>query len=205
MTTLPLFDAQDEHIRLSAFRDWRPTSPPDLSPYSVIYLDTETTGLEWWAGKRIVGIAVGDGVRTAYLPFGHVGGNLDELTVLRWAQRELRNKRIVGLNTRFDVHMMREWGVDLVEQGCTFSDVAHSAALLDDHRRKFSLNALALDYLKKQKIDLDVREGLAHYHAGEVAEYACTDVMLVMELEAVMKPLLDKEGLHTVMSRKSVV
>ena len=43
---------------------------------------------------------------------------------------------------RFDLHHLREWGVDL-EGVSTASDVAHSAALLDDHRTRFSLDLLA--------------------------------------------------------------
>jgi hypothetical protein len=37
--------------------------------------------------------------------------------------------------------------VDLEAQGCTFGDVAHYAALLDDHRRLFNQEDLALEFL----------------------------------------------------------
>jgi len=53
--------------------------PPQLSQYDTLYLDTETTGVNWAKGDRPVGIAVGtpDGKR-CHLPFGHkAGGNLD--------------------------------------------------------------------------------------------------------------------------------
>jgi len=65
--------------------DWRPPTPPELSRYDTIYLDTETTGLDWARGDRPVGIAVRtpDG-KSWYLPFGHVEGNLDESLVKRW-------------------------------------------------------------------------------------------------------------------------
>lgn len=192
-----LFSSLEERPRV----DWRPEAPPPLDGIHEIELDTETNGLRWWAGDRPIGIAIRlpDG-RSQYLPWGHKGGgNLDEAQVKRWAERELRGKRITNLNTRFDLHMLREWGVDLEAQGCEVSDVGHYAALLDDHRLHFSLESIAQDYLGigKSGQELD-KTNMAKYHAGEVAAYACRDVELVGSLKAVMWPKLTEEGLHRV-------
>lgn len=179
---------------------WTPSEPPCLDGITDIELDTETTGLRWYAGDRPIGISIRlpDG-RMQYLPWGHAGGNLDENTVKRWAERELRNKRITNQNTRFDIHMLREWGVDLEAQGCTFSDTSHYAALLDEYRRDFHLDTLAKDYLGLTKTGQDLdKTRMATYHAGDVAAYAEHDVHLVGELKKVMWPLLDKEDLQRV-------
>jgi DNA polymerase I len=179
--------------------DWRPEPPPSLDGVNEVYLDTETTGLRWWDGDLPVGTAIAWGDRVQYLPHGHRGGgNLDEETVRRWARRELRGKRIVNLGTRFDVHMYHSWGVDLEAQGCTVSDIGHYAALLDDHRRKFSLEAIAQDYLGEGKVKgLDMRS-IAQYHAGDVEEYACQDVRLVRRCKERMWPELDAQDLQRV-------
>lgn len=181
--------------------NWFPATPKPLDGIRDIELDTETNGLRWWAGDRPIGIAIRlPGGYTQYLPWGHHGGgNLDEATVKRWAERELRGKRITNLNTRFDIHMLREWGIDLEAQGCDVSDVGHYAALLDDHRQHFSLESIAQDYLGvgKSGQDLD-KTRMASYHAGEVAAYACRDVELVGQLKTVMWPQLTEQSLHRV-------
>ena len=133
--------------------DWSPPEPPSLDGIDRIELDCETNGLRWWDGDLPIGIGIGtpDGIYR-YLPWGHAGGNLSEETVKRWAQRELRNKQIFNLNIKFDNHHLYRWGVDLEAQGCTISDVGHRAALLDDHRRHFDLEALSQDLLGKGKL-----------------------------------------------------
>jgi DNA polymerase-1 len=178
---------------------WEPPQPPCLDGVDEIALDCETDGLKWWGGNLPVGIAVGtpDG-RRWYLPWRHAGGNLDEDTVKRWARTELKGKRIVNLNTRFDTHMMYQWGVDLEAQGCTFGDVGHYAALLDDHRRSFSLENISQDYLQRGKVKGLDPTRMTEYHAGDVASYAMTDVDLVLELEEQMWSQLTDQELHTV-------
>ena len=178
-----------------------PGSPPCLDGVDDLAFDCETDGLRWWEGDRPIGCSITLPEGTAvYLPWGHKGGgNLDEAVVKRWAQRELRGKHLTGLNIRFDVHHFREWGVDLEAQGCTFSDVGHYAALLDDHRRRFNLDSLVQDYLGLEKVgkELDATR-MASYHAGEVAPRAEADVWQVRDLRAKMWPLLDQQGLQQV-------
>jgi DNA polymerase I-like protein with 3'-5' exonuclease and polymerase domains len=192
MTRLPFPTTTDTH--------WTPPTPPSLGRVATVAVDLETTGLQWWAKDRPIGIAVTSELGTCYLPFGHRGGgNLDEAVVKRWAQTELRHKHILNLNTRFDVHFLREWGVDLEDQGCTVSDVAHSAALLDDGRKRFSLDILARDFLGQEKVgkDLDATR-MADYHAGDVAPRAEADTRQVWELEQLFKPQLAAENLQRV-------
>ena len=183
---------------------WTPREPPELGRQEELGFDTETSGLKWWGGDRPVGISIAyagaDGWVNQYLPFGHNGGNLDEAVVKRWAERELRGKHLVGANIRYDIHMMREWGIDLEAQGCTFTDVSHQAALLDEYRKEFTLDSLCRDYLpttRKLGQGLD-KTRMASYHAGEVAAYAETDVQAVLELVDVFAPMLYDQRLERV-------
>lgn len=219
-----LFDCIDQPPLLD---DWKPDTLPSLDGVHEISLDCETNGLEWWEQDRPVGFAVTipiDGqpidvkslfsnitvsvppVRTQYIPFGHRGGgNLPEERVREWAQRELRGKRITNLNTRFDIHMMREWGVDLEAQGNEVSDVGHYAALLDDHRLTFNQQDIVRDWignieekvLTVNGIDLDGRR-MADYHAKLVAVRAEADVRQVHILKHVMWEEMNIEDLHRV-------
>ena len=180
--------------------NWFPPTPPSLEGISEIYLDCETTGLKWWEKDLPVGIALRtkDG-RSWYLPWGHKGGgNIDEGIMKRWSKRELRNKLITNANTKFDVHMMRVWGIDLEEQGCKVSDVQHYAALLDEKRRRYNLDLLGQDFLNERKLTgLDISR-ISEYHAGDVAEYAEKDVYLVDKLKEVMWPELENQDLQRV-------
>jgi len=184
-----------------------PIAPPSLDGEHSVALDLETTGLKWWDGDRPIGISITTRRGSQYLPFGHRGGgNLDEAVVKRWAARELRGKCLVGLNVRFDLHFMREWGIDLESQHCTADDVAHSAALLDDHRTRFSLDRLAHDFLGEEKVgkDLDVTR-MADYHAGEVAPRAEADSRQALDLFDVFTPQLAAEGLTRVKALENQV
>jgi DNA polymerase-1 len=198
----------------SLFTTWQPSPPPLVASAGIkaVELDCETNGLKWWKGDRPVGIGVCLPTGTTqYLPWGHAGGNLDEVVVKEWARRELRNVHITNLNTRFDVHMIREWGVDLEAQGCTFSDVGHQAALLDDHRQKFSLKELVAEFLddeaKVERVGNITLDGsrMADYHAGVVAVRAEADARQVNKLKQIFAPRLEAEGLMRVLALENNV
>lgn len=205
----------DTLLRDTVPADWAPDALPSLAGINELGFDTETTGLRWWAGDRPVGIAVAHGAKSVYLPFGHrAGGNLPEARVREWAQRELRNKHLVGLNVRFDVHMMKSWGIDLEAQGCTFGDVGHYAALLDDHRTErfrdrgrtgFSLEDIAQDYVGEGKVQGLLGERIADYHASQVARYARQDASLVVRILEKMQPELDAQNLGQVVALENAV
>ena len=179
---------------------WTPHAPPDLSRVQTVALDLETTGLKWWEDDKPIGLAITTELGTQNLPFGHKGGgNLDESIVKEWARRELRGKHIVNLNTRFDLHFMREWGVDLEAQDCSVSDIAHSAALLDDSRTRFSLDRLARDFLGETKVGADLDPTtFSSLHAGSLAPRAEADTRQVWQIEKLLNPRLDAEHLQRV-------
>lgn len=179
-----------------------PDEPPDLAGIDEVVLNFATDGLDWAHGNRPVGVTVStlDGQLTRFLPFKfRGGGNLSEETVKRWAVEQLRGKRITGANTRFEVHMAREWGVDLEEQGNGVSDVMHYAALLDDHRKRFALDVLVADFLPNEpKVErLDERDHAA-YAASEVAARERYTAQVTAKVRNEMWPLLDLEDLQKV-------
>ena len=181
-------------------RDYHPDEPPSLTGINEVVVNFATNGLDWAHGNRPVGVTVStiDGQLTRFLPFGFAGGNLDEAAVKRWAQRELRGKKITNSKTSFDIHMAREWGVDLEEQNCTFSDIQHTAALLDDHRKRFSIDVLDADYLAG-KATKRVDETQHHmHHASDAADREYYTARLVGRLRDVMYSEIEKQELQAV-------
>lgn len=182
--------------------NWRPDEPPQLDGINEVVLNFATNGLNWYKGDRPVGVTVStmDGGLVRFLPFKFdFGGNLDEEVVKRWARTELRGKKIRNANTRFDMHHSREWGVDLEELGCRFSDIQHTAALLDDHRKRFNLDQLAADYLPDLVKVARVDESVHHRnHAADVAEREKFTASLVWQLAKVLDPMIVEQDLGAV-------
>lgn len=182
-------------------KDWKPDEPPCLDGIKDIVLNFATDGLDWAHGHRPVGVTVStlDGQLTRFLPFRFRGGNLDEGTIKRWVEREVRDKHITNANMRFDMHQSREWGIDLEAQGCTFSDIMHTAALLDDHRKRFAIDLLAADYLPDEVLVPRLDESRHDEHeAYEVAAREVYTAQLVGRLRAVMYPMIDAQDLRVV-------
>lgn len=200
-------DQRTYQAMLDSVADW---VPPDLEPldhFDEVIIDLETTGLRWWDGDRMIGAGVWtpDGKRR-YYPIRHkIGPNIEPEKFFDWCRRELRGKRIVNIRTKFDLHNFRVDGIDLEAQGNTFGDVAHYAALLDDHRIRFNQEALVEAFLGEEggKVrraygyDLDPSK-FAEYPAGLVAPRAEDDVLQVSLLQRAMWTQLTEQGLHTV-------
>lgn len=172
---------------------------PNVSNADTLVLDFETTGLSWQTGDRPVGLAVlplshGEPGPATYLPFAHrQGPNLDEGTVKRWYADVVKGKRLVFHNASFDLLMGRAWGVDVRDDAAELADTMLLAALLDDHRRTFTLAALAAAEGLPPKGDLE-GDSIARQHAAVVAPYACRDVAITAELYRRYVPrLLDED------------
>jgi DNA polymerase I-like protein with 3'-5' exonuclease and polymerase domains len=175
--------------------------PPNLTNVKEVVLNFAADGTDWRRGHLPGGLTVStlDGQLCRFLPFRFQGGNLDEAQIKRWAQEQLRNKKITNARTKFDIHMSRCWGVDLEAQGCTFSDIQHTAALLDDHRKRFGLDVLAKDYFPNEPFvgRVDESRHLEH-HPSEVVEREKFTARLVGRLRDVMYPEIDKQELRAV-------
>lgn len=197
------------HLASLGYDETKPELPPEPNQLPREFqLDFETTGIRWWAGDVPVGAGLWVDGKGYYLAWGHRGGgnNISEEEAKRYI-RDVRNRRIANLNTRFEVHMAREWaGADFEAQGCSVTDVGHWAALLDDHRLRNSLEAIVADYLDdEQKVTTIAGRKLdsarmADYPASIVAIRAIADVRQVAKLQQVLWPKIQAEDLTRVLA-----
>lgn len=196
----------------SYVRDYRPPELPRLGDVKNMQLDWETEGVRWWEGDKPVGFGLGlPGGYFEYFGFAHKGGgNIPKENVIRWFNQEVRGKRIDNHTTKFELHMARNLGINLEELGNTFTDVANDAALLDDSRRKFSLEVLVKENLpdeqkvltlevpgweRAQRLDMS---RVAEYHAAVMAPRAKGDVRQVQKLREKYDKLLSEQDLGRV-------
>jgi DNA polymerase I-like protein with 3'-5' exonuclease and polymerase domains len=178
---------------------------PDLSRHESIRADFETTGLKWYEDDEPIGVALqlpatGE---SYYVPFKHrVGPNYDPAIVREWMRREFRGKHITNAKIGFDIHMSRKAGADWTELDCTFADVLHNAAILDDNRYTFNLDDIAQATLGESFQKLKTVNGvaldktrMAYYPADVVGPYAIQDVTLVDALDRAQMVKLAEEDL----------
>ncbi len=191
-----------------AENEWYPPEPPDLPDGDRLIVNFETTGLDWRGGAKPLAVAVHQPAsgRSWYLPFGHRGPrNLDEEQVKRWAKEQLRNRRIDNANTKFELHMGRSWGVDLDEAGCTFGDVQHYAALLDDARYEVNLDSLIKTELGEQPMARLDESRMAEWRSQDAAPRAMYGVEAVERVLKTFRPRLAEEGLEEVAALEDAV
>ena len=195
--------------RLPIPENYHPDAPPELNGERRIILNTETTGLRWWEDDRPIGWSwwLPESGRHGYMPMRHrPGGNLSIEQVHEWQRRELSGVHVDNINTKFDLHMSRADGVDLTEIAASFGDVAHHAALLDDHRMRFSLDLLSRDILgwdvdadKKPDCIANEKE-FQDLHPSMVAPYAIRNVEQVHRLLEAFAPDIENENLERVLA-----
>jgi len=184
---------------------WKPKPLPLIASRGIksVTANFETTGLCWFDSDRPLACAVDypsdNGFDTDYISWGHRDGNNVTLAqFVEWANIELRGVHIDNINTRFDVHMARTIGIDFETMGCTVGDVAHQAALLDDHRQKTNLDTLIEEFLEPIAIQRLDESLMARYPAGLAAPRAMYNVQCVRRLKEAMWPALTEQDLHRV-------
>lgn len=154
--------------------------PTTISQGSVLFLDTETTGLNKLTDKPFMCLlGFGESTRMAALPWGDA--------LVRWLNDNLpRAKYVVCHNAKYDWHMMRNGGVDpniLYDTSvyCTFI----AEALIDEHKRSYGLDNLGLEYFGTGKTT-EIYDDMAEYFGlksgdaskklmGRIAEYAASN------------------------------
>jgi DNA polymerase I len=188
----------------TARSEWIPPDLPSLEGITSFALDTETTGKNPFLDKP-VGISLAyraPDVRKVYLPFGHSQGNLDENTVRNWIAGELQGKEIVFCNAKYDLHVLKNWGVDLESLGVKPRDVAFNAALLDDNQRGgLDLESLAERYTNVRKLKFNGNlDRMADYPAWMASEYAERDAEATLLVDEATLPLIRKEDLERVLA-----
>jgi DNA polymerase-1 len=168
--------------------------PPDLSELKLpqtIALDTETTGLNVIDTDSPIGLSVaGEGIKPTYIPI--------DTNALAWCNAQLKGKEILMFNAKFDTHVMRRAGVDFESLGCRVRDVAFAAALLDERRKEYSLNALSRDWLDMQKLELPPGK-VSDLPVNVIAPYAEQDANLTWLLAKKLYTPIKSQGLQRVL------
>lgn len=201
----------------STTSDWTPPETlPDLSGASEIAVDLETRdpdlksrGPGWPTGNgEVVGVAIATADTNIYLPFAHAGGgNLDKKIICRWLKKTLSGSAdIICHNAAYDIGWLKSMDVPVSGR---IIDTMITAALLDENRFSYSLNALSFDYLGKTKSErllteaardfgIDPKAELWKMPSGFVGPYAEQDAQLTLELWHLFKGQIAKEELSTV-------
>lgn len=208
MTTLPMFPAVSEWIP--------PQSFPDLSEATEIAIDLETCDPNMekfgpgWPRKDgyIIGYAIAVDGWKGYFPVAHEGGgNLDRKRVETFVQKVLAlpADKIMH-NAAYDCGWLLAHGFEIKGR---IIDTMIAAALIDENRFSYSLNALGFDYLKEVKSEQGLREAAADFGVNPkkdmwklpamyVGSYAEQDAALTLKLWQHFKTLLRKEEVESI-------
>ena len=194
-----------------------PSEYKDLSGAKEIAIDLETRddginnklGAGWALGKgEIVGFAVAVEGWKGYFPFGHLGGgNMIPEQVKKYM------KDVCALpcpkvfhNSQYDVGWLEASGIKVNGE---IIDTMIAAALIDENRFSYSLNALSVDYLGEIKAETELREAAAAHGIDPKAEmwklpaehvgyYAEQDAELTLKLWQRFKQEIATQSLTTV-------
>ena len=194
-----------------------PSEYKDLSQYKEIAIDLETRddginerlGAGWALGKgEIVGFAVAVEGWKGYFPFGHLGGgNMIPEQVKKYMKDvcALPNTKIFH-NAQYDVGWLEASGITV---NGPIVDTMIAAALINENRFSYSLNALSVDYLNEIKAETELREAAAAHGIDPKAEmwklpaehvgyYAEQDAELTLKLWQRFKHEITSQSLTTV-------
>jgi len=194
-----------------------PSEYKDLSGAKEIAIDLETRddginnklGAGWALGKgEIVGFAVAVDGWKGYFPFNHLGGgNMIPEQVKQYMKDvcALPCKKIFH-NAQYDVGWLQASGIEVKGE---IIDTMIAAALIDENRFSFSLNALSVDYLGEIKAETELREAAADHGVDPKAEmwklpaehvgyYAEQDAELTLKLWKRFEQEIKTQSLTTV-------
>ena len=197
--------------------DWVcPAEYPDLSQAKEIAIDLETkdpnikTKGAGWAtfDGQIVGFAVAAFDQQWYFPIAHdAGGNMDLSMTTAWMQDVLKtNSTKIFHNASYDVGWLLVNGFEIRGK---IVDTMIAAAIVNENRYSFSLNACAKDYLgelknetflneKAKEWGIDPKADLWKLPAGYVGFYAEQDAALTLKLWNFFKNEIVKQNLMDV-------
>ena len=197
--------------------DWVcPSEYPDLRAADEIAIDLETKdpelkkyGAGWAYGKgHIVGFAVAALGKQYYFPIAHdAGGNMDLSITVAWMEDLLKSPATkIFHNAAYDLGWLK--ANNFVVNG-KIVDTMIAAALIDENRWSFSLNACAKDYLgeiknetflneKAKEWGIDPKQDLWRMPAGYVGFYAEQDAGLTLRLWQRFKAEIQQQSLNDV-------
>ena len=198
--------------------NWKPPKGfPNLSSAKVLSIDFETRdpniskdmGPGWPTHNgEIVGVAAAAPGWKGYYPIRHEGGgNVDADSVIKWTKSLLESKiPKVFHNAIYDCGWATTEGI--AHRG-EIHDTQFMAALLDEYRDDYSLDAVCRDYGIEGKDEsvlkaaalaygVDPKGGLYKLPAKYVGAYAEQDAAATLSLYERLAPLIEKEELTKV-------
>jgi len=197
--------------------DWvAPSEYPDLRNADEVAIDLETkdpnlkTKGSGWAtfDGGIVGFAVAALGQQWYFPIQHdAGGNMDlAVTTAFMVDLLKRPSTKIFHNASYDVGWLLANGFEINGK---IVDTMVAAALIDENRWSFSLNACAKDYLgeiknetflkeKAKEWGIDPKQDLWKMPAGYVGFYAEQDAALTLKLWQRFKGEIQKQSINDV-------
>ena len=201
---------------------WSPPSTlPNLTEYKEMSIDLETrdpnirTNGPGWATDdgEVVGVAVAVKDWSGYLPLKHEGGgNLDTSNVLNWLQTQLNTPSDkIFHNALYDVGWLKREGIKI--QG-KIQDTMIAAPLIDENRKRYSLDSLGSDYCSEHKDEtllkeagqawgIDPKAEMWKLHSKFVGAYAEQDAALTLKLWQQFKSLLQDQKLEEIYALES--
>lgn len=180
--------------------------------HKIITLDVETTGLRWWDGDVIFGIALSTPDQDYYWDVRETP------KVVEWLRKSIGGVAIVANhNIKFDWLMLRKAGIDLPRS--KVRDTMIQAALINEDEWAYDLDHLGNKYVGAGK-DTDVYQKLADLFGGPatkkaqmpnlhrapkklVAEYAKQDTRTTMALFRWQMDEIERQDLHRVVDLES--
>jgi len=211
MVQLPMFEPES---------DWAiPEILPNWENAERIAIDTETydpnlneSGAGWpTKDGHVAGISLAWEGESMYLPIGHEGGgNMDRQLVLRYVSDILKSEKPKTFhNAIYDLGWLQAEGCDVV-RGNIF-DTQFGAALLNEDRRSYGLDAVAKDWIGQQKDETllatagaawgfktskSLKSNMWRLHPKHVGPYAEQDAAILLPLYEYEQALLAQDGLE---------
>ena len=201
----PLFTPETEWVP--------PINLPDLSQHKEIAIDLETRDpnlMKMGSGSvrgdgEIVGIAVAVEGWSGYFPIAHEGGgNMDRALVLDWFEEVLHTTATkIFHNAMYDVSWIRSLGFHI---NGGIIDTMIAASLVNENRFRYTLDAVAKDYVGAGKNErllqeaakdwgVDAKAEMWRLPAPFVGEYAEKDAEITLKLWGAMQHEISKQDL----------
>ena len=193
-----------------------PVSLPDLSKHKEIAIDLETRDpnlIKMGSGSvrrdgEVVGIAVAVEGWSGYFPIAHEGGgNMDRAIVLDWFEEVCNNTATkIFHNAMYDVSWIRSMGLHI---NGGIIDTMIAASLVNENRFRYTLDAVAKDYVGSGKNERLLQEAAKDWGVDPkaemwrlpspfVGEYAEKDAEITLKLWAAMQHEISKQDLWDV-------
>jgi DNA polymerase-1 len=188
-----------------------------LTSEDIFAFDTETTGVDFQT-LALVGISLYLPTiqRAVYIPVGHTGPDTRHFNQLTISQviRELKpffldeGKVLVAHNHKFDLQVMRNYGVDYGFKHRTkgIIDTMILSFLIDENRKSHSLKYLEDYLLHMTVVDLDKakKKRISDVYVSDAGYYARSDAKLCYLVWEKDGPKLASEKLEGVFWRKEM-